>query len=359
MRADPPSITALFSVELPIVQAPMAGASGPELAVAVSEAGGLGSLPCAMLSPEQIVEAVGRIRERTTKPFSLNFFCHDAPSLDPAALTRWQQRLTPYYQEHGIEPEPLSALSLMPFDDARCRVVETLAPAVVSFHFGVPAEPLMARVKATGAKVIASATTPDEAALLEAAGCDAIIAQGVEAGGHRGMFATRDVATQIGTIALVPLVVDRVGVPVVAAGGIADARGVAAAFALGAAGVQIGTAYLRCPEVSLNPLYRAALDAAASHETALTNVFTGRPARSIVNRAVRELGPIAADAPAFPSAAAPLGPVRNAAEARGSRDFTPLWAGQAASFATSEPAGELTRRLAVEARSLLGRLASA
>ena len=179
-------------------------------------------------------------------------------------------------------------------------MLEEFRPAVVSFHFGLPSNELLARVRRWGAKILASATTVDEARWLEARGVDAIIAQGLEAGGHRGMFLSEDLSTQVGTLALLPQVVRAVKVPVIAAGGIADARGVAAAMALGAAGVQVGTAYLLCPEASTSALHRSALKGEGARHTAVTNLFTGRPARGIVNRIMRELGPINALAPSFP-----------------------------------------------------------
>jgi nitronate monooxygenase len=217
---------------------------------------------------------------------------------------------------------------------------------VVSFHFGLPSSDLLARVKAWGAKILSSATTVEEARWLEAHGVDAIIAQGVEAGGHRGMFLSDELSTQVGTFCLVPQIVRAVKVPVIAAGGIADANGVAAALALGAVGVQVGTAYLLCPEATTSPLHRAAHKSAAAHHTALTNLFTGRPARSIMNRIMRELGPINAAAPAFPLAGSAIAPLRAKAESSGSSDFSPLWCGQNPSGCKEIPAAQLTRELA-------------
>ena len=227
-------------------------------------------------------------------------------------------------------------------------VLDEFRPAVVSFHFGLPSPELLARVRSWGAKVLSSATTVDEARWLEARGVDAIIAQGFEAGGHRGMFLSEDLTTQVGTLALVPQIVEAVKTPVIAAGGIADARGVAAALALGAAGVQVGTAYLLCPEATTSPVHRAALKSEAARHTALTNVFTGRPARGIVNRVMREVGPISAAAPPFPLAAAAIAPLRAHAEGLGSGDFSPLWSGQNASGCKEIPAARLTRELAAD-----------
>jgi nitronate monooxygenase len=340
----------LFHIELPIVQAPVAGAMDWELAVAAAEAGALGSLPCAMLNADQVREQMAKIRARTEKPINLNFFCHTRPVLSNEREARWRERLAPYYRELGIDPAaPVPSSNRTAFDDAFCDVVEELAPAVVSFHFGLPEPDLVNRVKATGAVVLSSATTADEARWLEAHGADAVIAQGYEAGGHRGMFLTDDLAAQVGTFALVPQIVDAVKVPVIAAGGITDARGIAAAFALGAAGAQIGTAYLWSPEARISAPHRAALERAPSDATAVTNLMTGRPARGIINRVMREIGPVADVAPDFPLAAGALAPLRAKAEAQGSGDFSPMWAGQAASLGRALPAGELTKKLAAEA----------
>lgn len=354
----------LLNITLPIVQAPMAGAQGVELAIAVSRAGGLGSLPCAMLTPAQVGEHVAAFRAASSGPLNLNFFCHRPPTPDAAREQAWRERLAPYYRELGIGPEaPIPVSNRAPFDAAFCAVVEALRPEVVSFHFGLPAPELLARVKATGARVLSSATTVNEARWLAQNGCDAIIAQGAEAGGHRGMFLTDEVCTQPGLFALLPQVVNAlkalklpVDVPVIAAGAMADGRGMAAALQLGAAAVQVGTAYLFCTEARISAPHRAALMAAGDN-TALTNVFTGRPARGILNRAMRELGPISPLAPAFPLAGGALAPLRAAAEAQGSGDFSPLWAGQAVALARDTAQGldaaALTQRLANEAHRWL------
>ena len=350
----------LLGIEIPIVQAPMAGANGAEMAIAVSEAGGLGSLPCAMLSPEQARTALGVIRQRTAKPFNVNFFCHRPPRSDAAREGVWRERLAPYYREFGLDPAAVPAgPARRPFDEESCALVEEFSPAVVSFHFGLPERRLLDRVRATGARILSSATTVEEARRLEDEGCDAIIAQGVEAGGHRGMFLTQDVAAQVGTFALVPQVVDAVRVPVIAAGAVADARGIVAALVLGAAGVQIGTAYLHCPEATITAPHKAVLAQGREDATALTNVFTGRPARGFLNRAMREIGPLSDAAPEFPLAANAMAPLRAKAEAAGSGDFGPLWSGQAARLGRAMPAGDLTRTLVAEAQALLHRLAPA
>jgi nitronate monooxygenase len=341
------TIADLLRIDLPIIQAPMAGVQGSALAAAVSAAGGLGSLPAAMLASDTLRAEVAEIRRRTDRPFNVNFFCHAPPRVDAAREAAWRHTLAPYYEELGVDPNAApSGPAREPFSAEMADVIEQLRPPVVSFHFGLPDDDLLERVRRTGAKILSSATTVDEALWLESRGVDAVIAQGVEAGGHRGMFLTDDVTTQVGTFALLPQIVDAVRVPVIAAGGIADARGVAAALRLGAAGVQIGTAYLLCPETTTSAVHRAALQSDAARHTALTNVITGRPARGIVNRLIRELGPLRNDLPAFPLPTAAITPLRNAAEARNSGDFSPLWSGQNASHCRAIPAAELTRALA-------------
>ena len=339
----------LFGIEAPIILAPMAGPGTPELAIAVGEAGGLASLPCALMSVEQARDALTLIRSKTRAPVNLNFFCHTPPQADAARNLAWRARLAPYYIEHGIDPEVTPAGAVRrPFDTEFCALVEDFKPEVVSFHFGLPDKSLFDRVKATGAKIIASATTVAEARWLEAHGCDAVIAMGFEAGGHRGTFLNHDMATQVGTFALVPQIADAVSVPVIAAGGIADARGIVAALALGASAVQIGTAYLFCPEAKVPEVHRVALRESRDDSTAVTNLFTGRPARGIMNRVMREVGPLSDAAPAFPLASAALAPLKAKAEEAGKSDFTSLWSGQAARLAREMPAGELTRMLIVE-----------
>ena len=342
-------LTELFAITHPIIQAPMAGASTPEMARAVAEAGGLGSLACAMLGVDETRAALADV----SPGVNANFFCHTPPR--PEGLDAWLERLRPYYDELGLSPDDVkTGTSRAPFDDAYCAIVEDLRPKVVSFHFGLPERTLFERVRRAGCTIIASATTVAEARWLEHRGCDAIIAMGAEAGGHRGNFLARDMSRQVGTMALVPQIVDAVKVPVIAAGGIGDARGIVAAFALGAAGVQLGTAYLHTPEAKISTFHRHALTAAADDSTAITNVFTGRPARGFVNRLVEELGPLSDVAPAFPLASAAVAPLRAAAEARGEAHFTNLWAGQAAGMGRAESARDLTARLAREALARLG-----
>ncbi len=337
----------LLGIKLPLIQAPMAGVQGSALAIAVSNAGGLGSLPCAMLAPEAQRAELEKIRAQTTGPYNVNFFCHRPPEPDAAREAAWRAALAPYYAEYGIDAATISAgPGRRPFDAAAADLLAEFQPPVVSFHFGLPDEALLARVRSWGARVLSSATTVEEARWLEARGVDAVIAQGLEAGGHRGIFLSDDLTSQVGTFALLPQIVHAVRVPVIAAGGIADAAGVRAALALGAAGVQAGTAYLLCPEATTSAVHRAALQSEAAGHTALTNLYTGRPARGILTRLMREQGPLSTLAPAFPLATAAVAPLRAQAEAVGLGDFTPLWAGQNASGCRAVPAAELTRALA-------------
>jgi nitronate monooxygenase len=339
----------LLQIEYPIAQAPMAGSVGPDMPVAVSEAGGLGSFPCALLPPAQVREEASKIRARTSKPINLNFFCHAAARRDEAIEDAWRKRLAHYYVELSVETPSSPAPTLAPFGGEMCDVVVELKPEVVSFHFGLPDALLVRRLKQSGCKIFSSATTVAEARWLEDHGADAVIAQGAEAGGHRGIFLATETASQVGTLALLPQVVDAVKVPVIAAGGIADGRGIAAAMALGASAVQLGTAYLLCPEARISAQYRAALKAARDDSTTITNLLTGRPARVITNRVVRQIGPIASEVPAFPLPNAALTPLRVKAEEQGSPDFSALYAGQAAPLGRELSARELTLKLAVEA----------
>lgn len=339
----------LLGTELPIIQAPMAGVQDHELAVTVSNAGGLGSLPCAMLSLDAMRKELTEIKRQTSKPYNVNFFCHTPPEFDAARESSWRQTLSPYYAEHGLTVQAISpGPGRSPFSNEAADVLEEFKPAIVSFHFGLPAPALLERVRSWGSKILSTATTVEEALWLEAHGVDAIIAQGLEAGGHRGIFLSEDLNTQIGTFALLPQIVDAVKIPVIAAGGIANAEGVAAAMALGAAAVQVGTAYMLCPEAKTSAIHRAALKSDTARVTALTNLFTGRPARSIVNRLMRELGPINAAVPVFPLATAAIAPLRAKAENLGSGEFSPLWAGQNVSGCREVAAAILTRELAGE-----------
>ena len=342
----------LLNIEIPIIQAPMAGSDSIALARSVSSTGALGSLACAMLGVDAVRDAVNALRYEVMRPFNLNFFCHTMVAPDTAAIEKWKTFLRPHYDRLGIDIDRVAESRLrQPFDEDMCAAVEELKPQIVSFHFGLPSPSLVKRVKQCGAKILSTATSVREAKWLESCGCDAIIAQGIEAGGHRGMFLETNVATQTGLFALLPQVRDAVSVPVIAAGGIADARGVVAAFALGASGVQLGTAYLLCPEANVSFLYREALQHLTDNGTVLTNLFSGRPARGILNRYLQESGPISGAAPRFPYAAGLVAPLRTASERGGSAAYMQMWAGQAAGLARSKPADQFTRDLAADAIS--------
>ena len=330
----------------PIIQAPMAGAQGALLAVGAARGGALGSLPCAMLTPESLRKELETYRSATAEAVNVNFFVHEPPRPDAAREAAWRKLLDPYYRETGIDPATVpSGAGRAPFSDEFADALEPFKPEVVSFHFGLPSAKLMARVKGWGSKVIASATTVAEAQWLEAQGVDAVIAQGLEAGGHRGIFLSDDLTTQVGTFALVPQVAQAVRVPVIAAGGIADARGMRAALQLGADAVQVGTSFLLCPESMISAVHRAALKSDGARHTALTNLFTGRPARGIVNRLMRELGAMNPGASAFPTATAGIAPLRAKGEAAGHGDFSPLWSGQNNSACREVPAAQVVESL--------------
>lgn len=346
-------LSQLLNIELPIIQAPMAGVQGSALAIAVSQAGGLGSLPAAMLDADTLRAELATLRSGTDRPYNVNFFCHHASPLNLPQEQRWRQRLRPYYAAFALAEPPLpGGPTRMPFDANMAAVLEAFAPPVVSFHFGLPDPALLQRVKAWGARILSSATTLEEGLWLQAHGVDAVIAQGLPAGGHRGHFLAADLQGQCDTLALVRQLVAQLHLPVIAAGGIADAAGVQAALQSGAIAAQIGTAYLLCPQASTSALHRQALrQAAASADAAhtptqLTNLFTGRPARGLVNRVMREIGPMCADAPTFPWASSAIAPLRQCAEAQGSTDFSPLWSGTNTSGCAETDAGALTRKLA-------------
>ena len=337
----------LFGIELPIIQAPMAGVQGHALAVAVSEAGGLGSLPCAALNADAMRAELAAVKGQTNKPFNVNFFCHAPPILDSQRESAWRNTLRPYYEELGIDLNSIpDGPGRTSFNMKIAELLRQVRPPVVSFHFGLPAAELLDVVRSWGAKVLSSATTVKEARWLEERGVDAIIAQGDEAGGHRGHFLTTDETTRAGTRTLVKQFVDTVKVPIIAAGGIADRQGVTAALGWGAAGVQIGTAYLLSPQATTSIVHRAALNGDAARHTELTNLFTGRPARGIVNRLMRELGAINPLAPPFPLATAAIAPLRAKAESLGRGDFSPLWAGTSAAKCREISAFDLTKTFA-------------
>jgi nitronate monooxygenase len=326
----------------------MANVAGVDLCVAAASSGALGSLPCGMIAPEQAREQVAEVRQRVDAPVNLNFFSFAMP---PASDDReWRKVLRPYYVHFGI-PEPHAAALRMPFDEAFCAIVEELRPEVVSFHFGLPDEPLLERVRASGAVVLASATTVAEAFFLDQCGVDAIIAQGFEAGGHIGRFLDGDPREALGLFALLPQVIDAVSVPVIAAGGIADGRSMAAALTLGASAVQIGTAYLRCPESFLPDGHKEML---GKRPTVVTNIYSGGLARAVRGRLIDEVGPVRGEAPPYPLAGAVTLPLFRAAIEHDDFEFLPSLAGQNAALAEYRPAAEVTRKFASEALAILG-----
>ena len=339
----------LIGTEHPIIQAPMANVAGVDLCVAAADGGVLGSLPCGMITPDQVREQVAEVRQRSKGPINLNFFCHHMPEM--ADDRAWRAVLNPYYREFGIAEPPAAALR-MPFDDSYCLAVEEIRPEVVSFHFGLPDQELLRRVRSTGAIVIGCATTVEEAVWLERMSVAAIVVQGFEAGGHLGRFLDGDVRESLGLFALLPQVVDAVSVPVVAAGGIADGRGVAAAFALGASAVQVGTAYLHCPESFLADGHKAMLKKRA---TVRTNIYSGGLARAVRGRLIDEIGPIRTEPPPYPLAGAVTLPLFRAAMVQGDFEFLPSLAGQNAALGEAIPATELTRRLAADALAIINR----
>jgi nitronate monooxygenase len=345
------ALTELVGIEHPLIQAPMAGIATPALAAAVSGAGGLGSLGSAVFRPDELIAQARIMREATDRPFALNFFCHEPPAIRESDAARVRERLEPLYRELGLgEPPPPSVMPIA-FDEARLAAVLEIRPAVISFHFGLPDEAAVDALRGAGCRIVSSATTVEEAVHLAERGAAAVIAQGAEAGGHRGSFLVPGDDGPVGTLALVPQVVDAVDVPVIAAGGIADGRGVAAALALGAAGAQLGTAFLACPEANVDPLYRAALRAARAQDTTITRAVSGRPARALRNRATEEVG----EALPFPAQMSLTMPLAAAAGARGSADFLAIWAGQAAPLAREMPAADLVARIVADAeRALTG-----
>ncbi len=333
----------------------MAGADSVALAWSVSATGALGSLACALRSPEAIREAVRVFGKETDRPINLNFFCDTMETPHEAAVEKWKKLLSFHYERSGLDIEAVVETGLrQPFNEEMCDLVEELKPEIVSFHFGLPAVALVGRLKNLGVTILSSATSVGEAIWLEDHGCDAVIVQGLEAGGHRAMFLETDVTTQVGLFALLPRVADAVSIPLIAAGGIADARGIVAAFALGACGVQMGTAFLFCPEANVSPLHRLALEQVSDTGTAITNLFSGRPARGILNRYIRESGPMSEDALSFPYAATLVAPLRAAAEKANSLDYMQMWAGQAARPLRTMPAGQLAQKLAADALSRFG-----
>jgi nitronate monooxygenase len=347
----------LVGIEHPIVQAPMPGFATPELAAAVSNAGGLGSLGCAFMSPDELAGTLRRVADLTDRPVNFNFFCHRPPRRDEAAIARMQALVEPYFAELDAGPVPDGSAVPPPFGRAQLEVLTGNPPAVVSFHFGLPAAELLGPLKRAGCRILASATTVREAELLAERGADAIIAQGWEAGGHRATFAVRYERAMVGTLALTPQIVDAVDRPVIAAGGIADGRGIAAALALGASGVQIGTAFLLAEEAATPEPHRRAIGRSDDASTVVTAAISGRPARAIVNRYVEAMASHAAELPDFPVPMAVFGPLQRTSIARDEDSFAAMWAGQASALTGGGRAEEILGRLIAQTAEVGGILA--
>ncbi len=345
----------LLGIDHPIIQAPMAGSTTPELAAAVSNAGGMGSLGCAFMTPERAGEEIAKTMMATNRSINANFFVHEPPGDDAVKNAKAKETIQPYFDEMDLGEMPAVTPTNFPFDEAMMDVMLELRPRVVSFHFGLPSQHIVRSLKEAGIVILSSATTVREATILVDGGVDAVIAQGWEAGGHRGTFASTMDAARVGTMALVPQIVDAVNVPVIAAGGIGDGRGIAAAFALGAAGVQPGTAFLTTEEAATPAVYRKALLEADDEDTRLTRAFSGRPARGLSNRYIEEMAEHDEDLPDFPLLNTVTGPLRKASIEAGSPDFVALWSGQAMSLNRTMPAGELLEKLVEESLEILNR----
>ena len=346
------SVTELLGIDHPILQAPMASAATPALAAAVSEAGGLGALGSSVLPVDELRRQTAELRERTERPFQLNFFCHEPPEVSGEIGARAREYFAPLYDELGLGDPPEPSAPAIEFDHARLEALLELRPPVVSFHFGLPAPDALAAIREAGVRVLATATTVAEARHLEEHGVDAVVAQGAEAGGHRGSFLVDGDDGPVGTLALVPQVVDAVGVPVIAAGGIADARGLAAVLALGAGAAQIGTAFLPCPESGISPVYREALRGAQAEATVLTRAVSGRPARALKNRMTTELSGVLP----YPAQLSLTGPLQGSGAESG--EFQPMWSGQGAALASAAPAGSVVEGISVGAERILASLGS-
>jgi len=351
----PDRFTNLVGIELPIIQAPMAGAATPELVAAVGNAGGLGSLGVAMMTPEVLRETVAKTRALTDKPFNLNYFVHGEPALAGFDAGPMRGALAPFYQSHDLGEVPTPASPAPAFNAEALKLLLELCPKVASFHFGLPDAAALSAIRAKGIIIIGCATTTAEARALEHGGADAIVAQGHEAGGHRGTFLDHVDLGSVGTMALVPQMVDAVKVPVIAAGGIGDARGIAASFMLGAEAVQLGTAYLVTPECATHAVHRKALDEVSDHGTVVTKLFSGRPARAIRNHLTEGLHDLEGKAAPFPAQRGMVAPLITASGKAGRGEFMQMWSGQAAALSKPEAAGAKTTRLMAEALALLGK----
>ncbi|MDR6786999.1 nitronate monooxygenase [Sphingomonas sp. BE138] len=347
------ALAARLGLSVPLIQAPMAGVSTPALAAAVCEAGALGSIALGATDAAGGRAMIDAVRAATTRAFNVNLFVHADPVPDDAREAAWRKWLAPEFARFGAQPPATLRTIYRSFadDTAMLAMLVQARPAVVSFHFGLPSPAAIHALKATGALLMATATDVAEAQAIERAGVDVIVAQGIEAGGHRGMFDPGAPDEQLGTLALTRLLVRRCGVPVVAAGGIMDGSGIAAALALGAEAAQLGTAFIACPESAASAAYRAAL--AAAERTRMTALISGRPARCLVNRFTELAG--APDSPGYPIAYDAGKALHAAASARGEHGYGAHWAGQGARLARALPAATLVATLRDEvARAGLG-----
>jgi len=344
----------LLGIVHPIIQAPMAGATTPEMAAAAANAGALGSLGCAMFAPERIKHEAQLTKALSNRSINLNFFVHASPEQDQGKTTAARDNLAPWYERMGAGEVPDAVEGHVPFNDAACDAVLEASPKVVSFHFGLPDTAIVDRVKQAGIVVLSSATSVAEARWLVDRGVDAVIAQGYEAGGHSGWFLPRGASNVAGTMALVPRIVDAVDVPVIAAGGIADGRGIAAALMLGAAGVQIGTAFLTTPESMVAPIHKTELLNASGDDTMLSKAFSGRNARTVVNDYASEMDNVK-DWPDFPLVNAMTGPLRKTSAETGKPDAVALWSGQAVGLNREATTAETVERLVAETGACLER----
>lgn len=342
-----------LGIPLPIVQGPMTGSDTPPLAAAVSQAGGLGMLGCGMRSPEAMAQAAAAVRAATDRPFGMNLFVLDTPAPDAATVQAAMARLAPLYAEFGLTPEAPARWC----EDfaAQFEALVAARPAVASFTFGILDGAQVGRLHGAGCVVVGTATTLAEALAWQDVGADAVCASGMEAGGHRGTFLGDVDASLVGTMALIPQCVDALRIPVIAAGGIMDGRGIAAAQALGAQAVQMGTAFLACPESGITPAQRAAMARAQGTDTRITRAYSGRPARGIVNTMMERLAADEAAIPPYPIQNALTGALRRAAGVQGRADYLSLWAGQGVGAARVMPAGELVALLAQEWRAATAR----
>ncbi len=348
----------IFGIEYPIIQAPMAGASTPAMAAAAANNGCMGSLGCAMMKPDVYIDTFNKTRSLTNGALNMNFFCHVEPVEKPDRNERAFELLKPFYEEMGQDQMPDAVATHFPFGDEIFEAVLQACPNVMSFHFGLPNQKYVDALKERGVKILCSATTAAEAREQEARGVDAVIAQGWEAGGHHGFYLEKQTAA-IGTFALVPQLVDAVDIPVIAAGGIADGRGIAAALALGASGVQIGTAFLTTEETGIPEVHKNSLLASDGSNTQLTRIFSGRPARGLQNRYMDEIKPFEDELPDFPLMNTLTGPLRKFSAENDKPDFVAQWSGQAVSLNRTGTTAELIQRLVEETQSVIGKLQKA